>query len=82
MKKRIAEQKSDAEHEHLHGQQSEHRGRDREPGALSDIARDLGKLDAREVDFLPRQMRSVFRDLAEELPDSAICWRCASHLHG
>ena len=75
MKKRIAEQKSEAEHEHLNGQQSQHRGCDHKASALSDIARDLGKLDAREVDFLPRQMRSVFRYLAEELADSTICLR-------
>jgi hypothetical protein len=82
VKERISEQQSEAEHEHLHGQQPQHRRRDRKASALSDIARNLGKLDAREMDFLPRQMRSVFRHFAEELPDSAIClWR-ARHLHG
>ena len=82
MEERVSEQKSEAEHEHLHSQQSQHCCRDRQTGAFSDIARNLGKLDAREVDLFPRQMRSVFRHRAEKLPNSAIClWR-VRHFHG
>ena len=73
VKERISEQKSEAEHEHLNGQQSQHCCSDRQAGALSDIARNLRKLDTREVDFFPRQVRPVFRHRAEKLPDSAIC---------
>jgi hypothetical protein len=80
-KKRIAEEKRDSEYEHLHCKQREHCGGNSEARASSDVARDLSKLDAREVNFFPRQMRSVFRNLAEELPNSAIRLWCARHLH-
>jgi hypothetical protein len=59
---------------------AQHSSSDCEAGALTGIARDLSELDACEVNFLPRQVRSVFRHVAEELPDSAIGPGCARHL--
>jgi hypothetical protein len=80
-KERIAEEKSDSEYEHLHCEQREHCGGNREARAFADVSRDLSKLDAREMNFFPRQMCSVFSNLAEELPNSAIRLWCARHLH-
>jgi hypothetical protein len=81
-KQGITEQQNYPEDEHLRCQEDKHSGRHGEAGAFSDIARDLRELDAREVNFLPRQVRPVFRHFAEELPDSATRLGCAWHLHG
>ena len=81
-KKCIAQQQDYSKYQHLGREDAQHSGRDCEAGALTGIARDLRELDACEVNFLSRQVRSVFRHIAEELPDSAIGPGCARHLHG
>jgi hypothetical protein len=78
----VTEQQNDPEDEHLGRQEAKHSSRHGEAGAFADIARDLRELYAREVNFLPRQVRSVLRHVAEELPDSATRLGCARHLHG
>jgi hypothetical protein len=79
-KKGIAQQQHYSEYEHLGCEHAQHSSSDCEAGALTGIARDLSELDACEVNFLPRQVRSVFRHVAEELPDSAIGPDSARHL--
>jgi len=71
-KERVAEEQHECEYEHLYCEKAEHRGRDGEHGPFTDIARDLGELDARELNLLSRQLCSVLCDLAEELTDTAI----------
>jgi len=80
--KRVTHQQNYPEDEHLGCQEAKHSGRHGEAGPFADIARDLRELDAREVNFLPRQVRTVLRHVAEELPDSATRLGCARHLHG
>jgi len=76
-KERVAEQQHNAEYEHLYCKETEHRGRNGENSSFTDVARDLGELDARELNLLSRQLCSVFSDLAEELTHSAIDLWCA-----
>jgi hypothetical protein len=80
--KGVTEKQNYPEDEHLGRQEAKHSSRHGEAGAFADIARDLGELDAREVNFLSRQVRSVLRHVAEELSDSATRFGCARHLHG
>jgi hypothetical protein len=80
--KSVTEQQDYPEDEHLGRQEAKHSGRHGEAGTFADIARDLRELYAREVNFLPRQVRSVLRYVAEELPDSATRLGCPRHLHG
>jgi hypothetical protein len=76
-KKGIAEQEDYSEDEHLDRQQAEHSCRDGEARPFANIARNLRKLDSREMNLLAGQMRSVFRHLAEELADSSVSLRRA-----
>ena len=76
-KKCVTEEQHNAEHEHLYCKKAEHRGGDGEHSAFTDIARDLRELDARQLNFLSRQLRSVFSDFTEELTHSAIDLWCS-----
>jgi hypothetical protein len=64
-KEGVTKQENDPENEHLDGQESEHSSRDRKARPFADVARDLRELDAREMNLLPRQMRAIFRHVAE-----------------
>ena len=81
-KKGITEQEDYSEYEHLGRQEPEHSGRDGEARSFADVARDLRELDPCEMYLLAGQMRSILRDVAEELPNSAIGSGCAPRLHG
>jgi hypothetical protein len=77
----VAQKKNYSEYEHLYRQEPEHSSRDCEARPLADVARDLRELNARQVNLLPREVRAVFRHIAEELPDSAIGPGCPHSFH-
>jgi hypothetical protein len=68
----VAQQQHDAEHQHLRGEQTDHRRRDREPGSFANVARDLCELDSRELHFQAREMNSVLGYIAEQLRYSTV----------
>jgi hypothetical protein len=81
VEERISHEQHYSEHQHLNRQEAKHAGGYGEARPFADIARDLRELDASEVNLLPRQMRSIFRHFAQELPNSATGLGCAEHLH-
>jgi hypothetical protein len=81
-KKGVTEQKNYSEYEHLHHKKPKQSCRDGEGRALANVASNLRELDPREVNFLPREMGSIFRHFAEEPPYAAAGLRFAQRFHG
>ena len=56
----VTKQQHDSKNQHLRRQQAKHSGCNGEAGAFADIACNLGELDARQLNFLAREMTFEF----------------------